>query len=91
MRSDPQTNTTIKHGENVILTVSAIGPQPLSYKWTKDGEAISDANCNGADKDKLTITSFSSANQGYYLCTVNDDEQYVESMPALLGFGIFSF
>ena len=91
MRSDPQTNTTIKHGEDVTLTVSAIGPQPLSYKWIKDGEAISDVNCNGTDKDKLTITSFSSANQGCYLCTVNGDEQYVESKPALLGLGIYSF
>ena len=85
--NDPQTNANIKHGEDVTLTVSAVGPQPLSYKWTKDGKAISDANCNGADKDKLTITSFSSANQGCYLCTVNGDEQYVESMPALLGLG----
>ena len=88
MISDPQTDTNIKHGEDVTLTVSAIGPRPLSYKWIKDGVDISDAKCIGADTDTLTITSFSSENQGNYSCIVSGDQQSVESKPALLGLGI---
>ena len=64
--------------------MSAIGPQPLTYQWMKDGEEISDAK----DTEKLTITSFSTQDQGNYLCIVKGGQQSIESKPALLGLGM---
>ena len=71
------------YGEDVTLTVSAVGPQPLIYKWMKDGKKISD----DLKSDKLTISSFSSENQGNYLCIVSGGRQSIESKPAALGIG----
>ena len=67
----------------MTLTVSAVGPQPLAYRWMKDGQEICDF-----DSDKLTIASFSSDNQGCYSCIVVGGQQSIESKPALLGLGM---
>ena len=65
--------------------MSAVGPQPLTYKWMKDGKEISDAK----DTENLTITSFSSVNQGHYSCIVNGGQQSIESKPATLRLGMY--
>ena len=67
----------------MTLTVSALGPQPLSYRWMKDGQDIPDTK----NTDKLTILSFSSENQGKYSCNVIGGQQSIESKPASLGLG----
>ena len=87
----PQENTSMKHGEDVALTVTAVGPQPLSYIWTKDGEKISDTNgeYTGTKTDTLIISSFSSLNQGSYMCIISGGQQSVESKPAALGLGTY--
>ena len=89
MTKHPQDIKSIKNGEEVTLTVSAIGPQPLNYKWIKDEEEISDARYFGADTNKLIITSFVSENQGNYLCCVTGGQQSVKSKPATLQLGTY--
>ena len=50
----------------------------------KNGEEISDTKTI----NKLTITSFSSDNQGKYSCNVIGGQQSIESEPASLGLGM---
>ena len=83
MIDHPKGNTSILCGEDVTLTVSAVGPQRLTYRWMKDGQELHSAE----DTGKLTIASFSSENQGNYLCIISSSLQSVESKPALLGLG----
>ena len=87
MTTQPQGNTSVKHGEDVTLSAAAIGPEPLSYKWKKDGVKISDTKCKGANTDTLTIICFSKVDRGNYTCTVNGGHQSVESKPAALELG----
>ena len=67
----------------MTLAVSAVGPQPLTYKWMKDGEGVSEVQVD----EKLAITSFSNQDQGNYTCLVSGGQQSIESTPALLGLG----
>ena len=67
----------------MTLAVSAVGPQPLTYKWMKDGAGVSDAQIS----DRLTITSFANQDQGNYTCLVSGGRQSIVSTPALLGLG----
>ena len=67
----------------MTLSVSAVGPQSLTYQWMKDGEGVSDAQIS----DKLTITSFANQDQGHYTCLVSGGWQSIESRPASLGLG----
>ena len=67
----------------MTLAVSAVGPQPLTYKWMKDREEVSDIEVD----EKLTITSFSNQDQGNYTCLVSGGRQSIESTPASLGLG----
>jgi hypothetical protein len=83
MIEHPKQNTSIQYGEDVTLVVSAVGPQCLNYRWMKDGQEIH----NAEDTEKLTIASFSSENQGKYLCIISSSQQSIESKPALLGLG----
>ena len=69
----------------MTLTVSALGPQPLTYRWMKDGQDIPDTK----NVNELTILSFSNENQGIYSCNVSGGQQLVESNPASLGLGMY--
>ena len=83
MKDHPKGNTSIQNGEDVTLTVSAVGPQYLTYRWMKDGQELHSAK----DAGKLTIASFSSEKEGYYSCIISTSLQSFESKPALLRLG----
>ena len=83
MIDHPKGNTGIQNGEDVTLSVSAVGPQHLTYRWMKDGQELHSAE----DAGKLTIPSFSSENEGYYSCIISTSLQSIESKPVLLGLG----
>ena len=68
----------------VSLSVSAIGSEPLTYKWKKDEEDIIDQECTGIDTHTLNISCFSSRFQGEYICEVKDDHKTIKSNPAKL-------
>ena len=83
MIDHPKGNTSIQNGEDVTLTVSAVGPQHLTYRWMKDGQELHSAE----DADKITIPSFSTEEEGYYSCIISTRLQSYESKPALLRLG----
>ena len=68
----------------VSLSVSAIGPGPLSYKWKKDGVDIVDEEYTGVNKPTLSIRSFMLKHEGNYVCEVKRNEKSIESVPAKL-------
>lgn len=68
----------------VSLSISAIGPEPVSYQWKNDGVDIVNEDCIGIDESTLTIRSFSLKHQGNYSCEVKHKEKSVESDPAKL-------
>ena len=67
--------------------MEAIGPDPLQYKWKKNGEDIIDPECTGTNLSTLTIHSFSHVHDGNYTCTVSNNEQSINSEPANLALG----
>ena len=87
IKEHPQGNTKIQHGEDVTLRVSAIGPQPLTYRWKKDEAEIFDET----NIDKLIITSFTYKHQGRYSCIVSGGQQSIETMSASLGLGMYKY
>lgn len=72
-------------GNNVTLTVEALGLGTLSYQWKKDGEDIDEIqypNCSGVETATLNISPFSSEYEGNYSCLVKDEAgQDIESNP----------
>ena len=71
------------HG-HVSLSVSGIGPGPLSYKWMKDGVGIVDEDYTGVDEPTLTIGFISLKHAGKYSCKVKHDQMTIESDTANL-------
>ena len=45
------------------------GMQPLHYQWHKDGRKLGGA---GSDSPRLVLVEISSADAGYYTCTVTN-------------------
>ena len=74
----------------VSLTVSAIGPEPLTYKWKKDGVDIIDKDCTGVNEQTLIISSFSLQHEGKYTCEVKSNQKSVESNPAKLELSMYN-
>ena len=68
----------------VSLTVSAIGPETITYQWKRGGAVIDDEDCTGVDEATLTIKSFSLKHEGRYSCEVKYDGKVIESDPAKL-------
>ena len=88
MTKHPRGNTNVNLSKDVTVSVSATGPEPLSYKWKKDGEELlSDTKYTGANTHTLTISSFSEGDRGNYMCTVSCGQHSVESKPAALELG----
>ena len=86
IREHPKSATYVS-GACVVLSVSAIGSEPLHYKWKKNGEDITDPECTGINTPTLTIGSFSRYQQGNYFCIVNNSQKTVETEPANLALG----
>ena len=85
--SEHPKSATYVSGARVVLSVSAIGSEPVHYKWKKNGEDITDPECTGVNTPTLTIGSFSRHHQGNYYCVVNNEQMFVESDPANLALG----
>ena len=83
----PRSSTCV-NGESVVLSVVAVGAEPLHYKWKKNGEDITDPECTGTNLSTLTIHSFSDVHEGNYSCTIGNNEQCIHSEPANLALGI---
>jgi hypothetical protein len=66
-------------GQDITLTVSANGTQPLAYQWLLDGTALP-----GATNASLLLTSVQSANNGKYSVSVSNDLGTATSADATL-------
>ena len=84
----PQSNTSIKYGQAVTLSVSATGrgAENLVYLWKKDGQYLCDKMYIGTNTPTLTISEFLPDHQGKYACEVNSS---IESEQADLALGLF--
>jgi hypothetical protein len=61
------TNQAVNPGATTSLQVAVIGTPTLTYQWYKDSSPLSDGgHISGSLTNKLTITSFSSADVGTY-------------------------
>jgi hypothetical protein len=69
------TNQTVYLGKNVTVSVTSLGTPPLSYSWTRNGNAIMDANVDPTttNTSALVINDISPANtNGTYKCNVSN-------------------
>lgn len=70
---------TVRAGDNVSFTVTAIGSSPLSYLWRFNGMAIS-----GATSATLNLNSVGSGNSGGYSVSVSNPYGSITSVNATL-------
>ena len=80
---DPESMVCDYHAQ-VSLSVSAIGPEPLLYKWKKNGVDINDEDYTGVDEPTLSIRSFTLKHIGNYTCDVKHNMNSIESHPSQL-------
>ncbi len=74
--------------QTVILTVKAVGSQPISYQWRKDGGGLSDTlRFSGTQSSKLTISNVSEADAGGYSVVLTNPQGTVPSGTATLTIG----
>jgi hypothetical protein len=68
-------NRTVFQGDDVTLTVSAIGPA-LGYQWNKNGNPVP-----GANTTSLALSSVSVSDAGSYTCVVSNGNGSDTSQP----------
>lgn len=82
------TSQTVANGGTAAFSVSANGPA-TAYRWTFDGNPISDgeaagATYSGTTTPTLVITNTSAANAGSYVCIATDSGSSVSNTTAAL-------
>jgi len=76
--TNPQ-NTNVVAGQTAVLSVVAIGTEPLSYQWQFEGVDIP-----GANSANLTLPNAQPSQSGSYRVRVSNVVRTVMSVPALL-------
>jgi uncharacterized repeat protein (TIGR03803 family) len=72
-------------GQTIVLTVAAVGNQPLSYQWQESGTNLSDAgNLSGSASTSLTFQNTTGANAGTYWVIVSNSFGTAASSAAVL-------
>src|SRR5207245_4976328 len=66
-------------GDSVSFSVVAVGTEPLTYQWRKDGELLA-----GATQSSLTLTNLQGSDAGNYDVVVSNAWGSVASAVALL-------
>jgi hypothetical protein len=74
----PQSHSVCR-GDSVTFSVTAAGPEPLSYQWRKDGEPI-----DGATETSYVISSAEQRSAGSYDVVVTNPCGSITSDPAML-------
>jgi hypothetical protein len=60
-------NSTVGSRNTIIITLSAIGTQPITYQWYKGAVSILNATTS-----TLTITGLSTSDTGIYTCVLSN-------------------
>ena len=89
----PQSNTSIKYGQDITLSVSATGAENLIYLWKKDREDLTGHGDHyiGTNTPTLTINEFLPDDQGKYVCIIKNCNSSIESEQADLKLGMSIF
>ena len=70
---------SVTTGETIVFTVEAIGAEPISFQWAKDGIAI-----DGANSPSLVISPVEESDAGDYLVVVSNEVDATTSHAAAL-------
>ncbi|HEX4120953.1 MAG TPA: immunoglobulin domain-containing protein [Verrucomicrobiae bacterium] len=74
----PYTNATVPGGTNVTFSIAANSPNgytPLTYRWRRNGAALSDnATTSGSGTASLTLLNVSVGDDGVYTCAVTNSQ-----------------
>src|SRR5439155_14616626 len=84
----PPADPKVHEGEPAFLSVTAVGPNPLSYQWLKDG-----INIAGATNSTYTIEQATWTNRGDYSVSVSAGSLSVSSPTTpltVIGLGFFN-
>jgi hypothetical protein len=76
--TEPQDNTVLA-GSNVVLSVSVVGNQPMTYQWTCSG-----TNIVGANTETLILTNVQFEQSGNYSVAITNSMGYAISRSAAL-------
>ncbi len=80
--------TTVCDGAAAQFTVTASGDGPLTYRWQKDGVALTDGGrVSGATGPTLTISGVQASDVGLYRCVVRNPGGNTFSGTAALSLG----
>ena len=75
------------YGEDVALSMSAVGSEHLSYQWRKDEREITCTKYSGTNGPTLMIKEFSTDDQGEYMCVIKDSHKTISSNSANMALG----
>ena len=79
MIADQPPSLTIRAGQDIALTVTALGTEPFTYQWNFNGETI-----KGANSASLVLSSVSIDQAGEYSVSVSNEGGEVTSDPSRL-------
>jgi hypothetical protein len=83
--TEPPTDQTVPVGDTATFTLTAVGSEPLSYRWQRNGQPLSDGGrVSGAGTPQLQITGVVTNDAGSYTCVVSNAHGSVTSSPAVL-------
>ncbi len=80
----PLSQQTLPVNTNAYLQVSALGAQPLTYQWQKDGIDLQAAEYYGVNSPRLNVEIKSTASAGAYSVIVSNEFGVTTSQPALI-------
>lgn len=70
----PPAAQTVAPGETIILGVTASGAQPVHYRWSRNGQDLTDdGRISGSSTAELSIRSVTTADAGNYACRLVND------------------
>ena len=76
---------TVTQGSTVVFTASAIGTQPITYKWHYNGNVLTNnSSITGATSTTLTLTGVQQSNAGNYVLEASNIVGSVSTTVAIL-------
>jgi polysaccharide biosynthesis protein PslG len=79
VKEDPE-SAVIMPGQSTTLRVGAKGPEPLAYRWLRNGIALVDGDqWSGSESSELTVTALTYEVEAFYQCIVSNEAGQVVS------------